>query len=266
MKNRIISACIALLVLIPVTLKGGIIFNIVVYIISLLGLKELLDTISKKKEIPFIMSLLSYIFVSLIILVDVSSVNIVYSLDYRILSALFLLFLIPTVLYHDKKKYSIVDAFYMIGSILFLGIAMALLIMLRAYDLKLFIFLLTITIITDTFAYISDYLIGKHKLCKNLLPDKSVEGLIIGLVMGTFVSSMFYYTCINSEINIYLLLSMCIILSLIGQLGDLVFSAIKKHFGINKFGNIFPGHGGVLDRLDSIMFVILGFVFFITLI
>lgn len=266
MKSRIISSVIALLILIPITLKGGLIFNICAYVISLLGLKELLDARAKKKEIPFTLTLFSYIFISLIILVDVSSVDIKYSLDYRILAALFLLFLVPTVLYHDKNKYSIVDAFYMIGSVLFLGISMALLIMLRAYDLKLFIFLLTITITTDAFAYLTDYLIGKHKILKKIASDKSLEGVIIGIIMGTFVSTAFYCTCINADASIPLLLMITICLSLIGWLGDCAFSVIKKHFGIKQFSNIIPGHGGILDRLDSIIFVILGFIFFITLI
>ena len=146
MKTRIISAIVLLLILIPIILKGGIIFNVCAYIIGLMTLKELLDARGKKKEIPFIINLLSYIFLSLIILVDVSSTNINYSLDYRIIAVLFLMFFIPTVLYHDKHKYSIVDAFYMIGSILFLGISMALLIMLRTYDLKLFIYLFRIKV------------------------------------------------------------------------------------------------------------------------
>ncbi len=266
MKTRIISSIIALLILIPVTLKGGLIFNICAYVIGLLGLKELLDARTRKKEIPFSLILCSYIFLSLIILVDVSSVNIKYSLDYRILAALFLIFLVPTVLYHDKNKYSIVDAFYMIGSILFLGISMALLIMFRAYDLKLFVFLFTITIVTDSFAYLTDYLIGKHKILKTIAPNKSLEGVIIGMIMGTFVSSMFYWTCIYESANIPLLLMITISLSLLGQIGDWVFSVIKKQFGIKQFSNIIPGHGGILDRLDSIIFVMLGFIFFITMI
>ena len=66
--------------------------------------------------------------------------------------------------------------------------------------------------------------------------------------------------------NILTVIFMTLILSIIGQLGDLVFSSIKRYFNIKDFSNIMPGHGGILDRFDSIIFVILGFMFFITLI
>ncbi len=265
MTKRVISAIVALLVLIPIILHGGLIFNFVAYLIALLGLKEFIDAKNKKKEVPFFIALMAFIFISLIILVDVNSSSTLFSLDYRVLAALFIAFLLPVVLQNDQKKYSVTDAFYMLGGVLFLGISMALLIMLRYIDLKLFVFLFTITITTDTFAYLIGTLIGKHKLLIEISPKKTWEGLIGGTIMGVFVSSMFYYTCIDSNISLLLLVSVCTFLSLLGQFGDLVFSAIKRYFGIKDFSGIMPGHGGVLDRLDSIIFVILGFTFFINI-
>ena len=137
--------------------------------------------------------------------------------------------------------------------------------MLRTINLKIFIFLFTITIITDTFAYITGSLIGKHKLLTEISPLKTWEGLIGGTIMGVFVSVMFYHTCINPEFSLLYLIIICTFLSLLAQIGDLVFSAMKRYFGIKDFSNIMPGHGGVLDRLDSIIFVILGFIFFISI-
>ncbi len=265
MTKRVISAIIALLIFIPIILKGGWLFNFVSYLIALIGLKEFIDAKSKKKEVPFLITLLAYIFLSLIILVDVTSSSTLFSLDYRVLAALFIAFLLPVVLYHDQKKYSVTDAFYIIGGLLFLGISMALLIMLRYIDLKIFVFLFTITITTDIFAYLTGMLIGKHKLLTEISPNKTWEGLIGGTIMGVFVSVMFYHTCIDLNVSLWLLISICIFLSLLGQFGDLVFSAIKRYFGVKDFGNIMPGHGGILDRLDSIIFVVLGFVFFINI-
>ncbi|MCI9110308.1 MAG: phosphatidate cytidylyltransferase [Bacilli bacterium] len=265
MTKRVISAIVALLILVPIILKGGWIFNLVAYIIALLGLKEFMDAKSKKKQVPFVIGLMAYIFISLIILVDVTSSSTLFSLDYRVIAALFIAFLLPVVLYHDQKKYSITDAFYLLGGVLFLGISMALLIMLRYIDLKIFVFLFTITITTDVFAYLTGMLIGKHKLLSEISPKKTIEGLIGGTIMGVFVSSMFYLTCIDSNISIALLIFSCTFLSLLGQFGDLIFSAMKRHFEIKDFSNIMPGHGGVLDRLDSIIFVVLGFIFFINI-
>ncbi len=265
MTKRVISAIVALLIFIPIIIKGGIIFNIAAYIVSVLALKEFLDARGKKKEIPFFINLIAYIFLTLIVLVDVRSASTLFSLDYRVLASLFIAFLLPAVLYHDAKKYNITDAFYMIGGVLFLGISLALLIMARNLDLKVFVFLFTITITTDIFAYVSGMLIGKHKLLPEISPNKTWEGLIIGTIMGVFVSSMFYYTCIDSNISKLTILAVCTFLSLLGQFGDLVFSAMKRYFGIKDFSNIMPGHGGILDRLDSIIFVILGFTFFINI-
>ena len=265
MKTRIISAVVALAIFIPIILYGGIIFNITAYLIGLICLKEFMDAKSKKKEIPFIIKIVSYKLISLIILTDVTSVSINYSLDYRIIAALFICLLTPVIIFHDDEKYSIKDAFYLISGVLFLGISIALLIMLRNIDLKLFVFLFTITITTDTFAYITGSLIGKHKMVEKISPKKTWEGLIGGTIMGVFISSIFYYTCINPDVSLINLILICAFLSLVGQIGDLVFSSVKRSFNIKDFSNIMPGHGGILDRLDSIIFVILGFTFFITI-
>lgn len=262
MKQRIISAVVALAILIPIIIHGGILFNIVAYIIGIIGLKEYFDAKGHKKEIPFPVQLIAYIFMSLIMLFNIASATMEYTLNYRIIAGLFVALLIPIALYHSKEKYSIEDAFYVIGGVLLLGVAFSLLIMLRSVSLKLFAFLFVITITTDTFAYVTGSLIGKHKLIPDLSPKKTLEGLIGGLVMGVFISMMFYHTCINPELSLYYLFTACFFLSLIAQFGDLIFSAIKRYFGIKDFSNLMPGHGGVLDRLDSIIFVVFAFIFF----
>ena len=83
--------------------------------------------------------------------------------------------------------------------------------------------------------------------------------------MGTLLPVYLYVTVIDPNINILLITVITIFLSILGQLGDLVFSAIKRYYGIKDFSNIMPGHGGVLDRLDSIIFVMLGYMMMFTL-
>ena len=266
MKTRIISGIIALAIIIPLILTGGLIFNLGVYVISILALKEFLDVKSTKKQIPIFIQLIAYIFITILIAFNSKDLSNVFTLDYRVLSALFMSFLIPTVFYHEQSKYSINDAFYLIGGLLFLGISMSLLILVRSIDLNLLIFLLIIPMVTDIFAYITGMLIGKHQLLKEISPKKTVEGMIGGTIMGVFVGAMFYHTLVDPLFPKIELLAICTFLSVLGQYGDLVFSAIKRYFGKKDFSNLIPGHGGILDRLDSIIFVLLGFMFFITII
>ena len=127
------------------------------------------------------------------------------------------------------------------------------------FDLKYLIFIMSITIFTDTFAYIVGRLIGKNKFAPTVSPNKTWEGFIGGLVFGTFISTVYYISVFNYSGNYLKIIFIIAILSTIGQIGDLVFSSIKRHYKIKDFGNIMPGHGGVLDRLDSIIFVSMAF-------
>lgn len=263
MTKRIVSALICLIIIVPLLFLGGNIYNIGVYVISIFALKEFLDIKSTRKDIPIFIQLIAYVFMTIILLGELEVNKLFVNFDYRLLSSLFLTFLIPTVFYHERKTYSVNDGFYLIGGLLFLSISMSILMYIRNVSLSLLIFLLLIPMVTDTFALIGGSLIGKHKLLEDISPKKTVEGMVVGTVMGVFISFMFYITIIDPNYNKISLFVMCLFLSILGQLGDLVFSAIKRYFGKKDFSNLIPGHGGILDRLDSIIFVILGFMFFI---
>jgi phosphatidate cytidylyltransferase len=118
---------------------------------------------------------------------------------------------------------------------------------------------------SDTFAYLTGILIGKTKLIESISPKKTWEGTIGGTVLGVFISSMFYITVIKPDINIYQIIFITTFLSILGQFGDLFFSDIKRYYNKKDFSNLIPGHGGILDRMDSIIFVLLGVMFFITI-
>lgn len=265
MKTRIISAIVALLIFIPIFIKGGMLFDVAVFVLAVLGLKEFLEVKKSKKEMPFFIEFISYISLGLIIFFN-SSNNYLLSVDYRMVAGLFLTFLIPTVLYHDRSLYSINDAFYLIGGVFFLGFSFSLFTLLRNEGMEILLYLLLISIFTDTFSYFVGMLIGKNKLLEDISPKKTIEGMIGGTVLSVIIASNFYYTVIDSSLPLYIIIFMTTFLSIIGQFGDLVFSAIKRYYGKKDFSNIMPGHGGILDRLDSIIFVALGFMFFISLI
>jgi len=110
---------------------------------------------------------------------------------------------------------------------------------------------------TDTFAYFVGCKFGKHKLTP-VSPKKSVEGSVGG-ILGAVIFSLIYTYSINKLGNMeisYLTISIIsILLSILAQLGDLSASSIKRFTGIKDFGNLIPGHGGMLDRIDSILFI-----------
>ena len=262
LKTRIISAVLALCVFIPIFIIGGTVFKIAVYIIAMLGLKEYLDVREKRKKIPDLIKLLAYLWLSIIFYELKVNTKMIMNIDFRYLISLFLIMMFPIVLYHDSKKYNINDACYMIAGTLFLSISLYLGVVFRNNSLGIIVYLFLITIITDTFALITGKLIGKHKLLEVISPNKTWEGFFGGSIAATFVCSYFYLTVININTSIYVIIFMTLLLTIIGQLGDLFFSAIKRYYGVKDFSNIMPGHGGILDRLDSIIFVMLTYSIF----
>lgn len=105
---------------------------------------------------------------------------------------------------------------------------------------------------TDIFAYFTGYFLGKHKLCPNLSPKKTIEGAVGGTLGSVICCGLFGHFVVPQ------LFVHCMIIGLIGavlsQCGDLSASAMKRKMGIKDYGNLIPGHGGVLDRFDSVLF------------
>ena len=266
MIQRTFTGLLLLIILVPIFIIGGKLFSLAVLVLSILALKELLAAKQTKKELPTFIAFISYVLLSLFVLVNAANTDLVYNIDYRFISGLFLSFAIPTVIYQDRKLYSIVDAFYLIGSVFFLGIAFSLIILIRNVNLVTIVYLFIITMITDIYAYLIGSLIGKHKLAEKTSPNKSWEGTIFGTLVATFVATTYYINFVDTTVELSTVIFMTMFLSILGQFGDLFFSSIKRYYGKKDFSNILPGHGGILDRFDSILFVVLGFMFFISII
>lgn len=265
MKTRLISAIVALAIIVPIFISGTVLYPIAITLIAMLGMREYIGIKETKKELPLFIKLIAYLLIPLILLSIETDLHSRLMIDFRIITGTCLAILIPIVLYHKRELYSINDACYMFTGVLFLGVSMSFL--LTYYDISrtLLVYLLLITMLSDTFAFMTGKLIGRHKLLEDISPNKTWEGLYGGVILGSFVSIVFYLTFVDSEVYLMNLIWITIFLSVIGQLGDLFFSAMKRYFDKKDFSNIMPGHGGVLDRLDSIIFVMLAFSMFITL-
>lgn len=130
------------------------------------------------------------------------------------------------------------------------------------YGLAMLVFCLACSWLTDAGAYFVGVLMGKHKLSPRVSPKKTIEGSIGGVITCVALTWALAYLCtgffdfldgykmINS--NFIILTAVC---SIISMIGDLSFSVIKRTYGVKDYGNIMPGHGGILDRFDSFMFV-----------
>ena len=106
----------------------------------------------------------------------------------------------------------------------------------------------------DTFAYICGKLLGKHKLYEKISPKKTIEGFVGGIVFTQIAAFILYkFTHTNTPLLFWLLVGFSI--SVLGTIGDLIESKYKRQANVKDSGNIMPGHGGILDRLDSILFV-----------
>ncbi len=263
LKVRVISAIVALIIVIPMLIYGKYPFYIGVGVIGIIGFNEMLSLLDKEKRLPL---LVRYIATACFVLLTmVGFKNTSFIMDFRLLILSSLLILIPLVLYGDNKKYNSTVAFQLLGIILFLGASFHYLIVLRNIDLHHLLYLIVITIMTDTFAHFFGVNIGKNKLCPTISPNKTIEGMIGGTIMGTCLGTLYYLTFIDVSSNIMPVIFVTLFLSLIAQFGDLVFSSIKRNYDVKDYGNIMPGHGGVLDRLDSLIFTILAYVLITTI-
>ena len=245
MKQRIISALIMVLICLPLLILGGIYFKILVTLLAGMSLYEFL----KYKKVPIIIQLICY-FILLLFLYEKN----ISMIEGILPISLILLLLIPIILINDNKKYNYIDAFYLMGIIIFLSYAFRCIIDIRNISFETFFYLLLIAVSTDTFALLIGKSIGKHKLAPKISPNKTIEGSIGGSLMGMIIGTTYYGVMISNE-NIIIVVFITLLLTIIGQFGDLIKSSMKRSLKIKDFSNLIPGHGGVLDRLDSIIFI-----------
>ena len=271
MKQRVISAVVAAIIII-----GGVPLSIAIGALAAIGLWELLRLRDKKNPYPIVIKVLAFVCLELLVfsIPTANFSNNGVGLKYLPIALSTLVLLIPAVFY-KKENYSTKDAFSVLGKVLVLGMFFGALvgiantpIMVEAKKIAgqwLLLYLFLVAACTDTFAMIIGCLIGKHKLIPAVSPKKSVEGSIAGSLMGTAIASLYYINIIGDYKVIFVII-MTLVLTVLGQIGDLFYSKIKRENDIKDFSNIMPGHGGILDRLDSFSFIVLGYILMTALI
>lgn len=266
MKKRIFGAILLCIIIIPLLVIGGIPFAMLMALCGFLSIYELLEAREGKKKFPTYLKVFAYIATVFLILNNYNTTTVVVSLPYSVLTLLALIFFFPILLVNNNDKYNLTDALFLFGTVLFIGLSFNLIMIIRNLSFLYIIYLFIITTMTDVFGLITGKLIGKTKLSNVFSPNKTVEGLIGGTIMSTILAMMFYFEAISPTADFINILIITITLSLIGQLGDLIFSSVKRFYNKKDFSNLIPGHGGILDRFDSIIFVSLAASLFLSII
>ena len=262
MKKRIVSAIIMILVFIPFLILGG---NFYLVLASVLGILSLWELIRLEKNIPAYMQFLSYMVCLLIIIYKHDSLDYYDVINYPVIASLFFVYSFSIIVNGDLKKYNYKDGLWLLCITLMIGIMFNAVIKVRFIGLYQMIYCILVATITDCFALFGGKMFGKRKLCKEISPNKTVEGSIVGTIVGTITGVVFYSLLIGGR-SIWIIILLTLMLSIFGQFGDLFFSSIKRNHKIKDFSNVIPGHGGILDRLDSLLFVILGYLLYILII
>ena len=281
MKTRIITAVVGIVVLIGVLFTfDTLIFNLVITAITLIALHEIYAALGFEKQgWPLFGVLVPYTF-----LVMLSSYELYRRLVMPASFLVVLFYAIYLVVRNGTISYQKASGLAMFSGIVifcfysFIRLKELLPVEEYGYDAVFFILLiLCFAWGGDTCAYFAGRAFGKHKLCPVVSPKKTVEGAIGG-VLGTMVfgvaATLIYsiaadrmeaFTRSNIGVSMYVVIALlACVAAVLGIYGDLFASVVKRQCGIKDYGTIFPGHGGILDRFDSVMFIAPGVTLIIT--
>lgn len=290
MKKRFITASLMVLIFIPLLIVPDLflLFQVLMLLLAVLASVEMINMYEKRHAFPTLVKILIVISTVVIYLSFISEYAesslakqalVLFNIYIGFLPSLLivvLLFLAMMVAYKDFNGASIGRA---LTIILYCGLGFGSLTLLRSMGLEFILYLFIITTMTDCFAYFFGMAFGKHKMSPNISPKKSWEGAIGGTCVATVLGvlfALFYnkiagdgftFIFVNSPYMSFNILSkplqyiFVIILtigaSVMGQIGDLVASKFKRTYDIKDYSDLFPGHGGVLDRFDSAIYVAL---------
>ena len=242
-------------VFIPICIYSGtIIFNITMSLLSLIAVYEMLSCVGAKKNIP-VLAFSCLLGAAMPIIPYYTSV---YTLHIELVCYIVYMILVFTLMVFSKggEDFTTVSAAFM--GVFYISVSFTAIVLLREKGAYLYLLAFFGPWVSDTFAYIVGRLIGKRKLIPEVSPNKTIAGSIGGIVAtaALFVVYGFViakYADISSTPNIIAMAIAGAIVSVISQIGDLTASYIKRRYGVKDYGKLFPGHGGVMDRFDSVL-------------
>lgn len=260
LKVRVLSGAVMLILLAVVMFLPKEVLAVAVFIISFIGLKEFYNAVSSTGYRPVrALGYLTCIFLLFIGFSGVLDKNNTLPSTFFSFGIFVIIFIACTFIVFLHHRYNINDIAMTFFGIFYVVFLFAFLILTRyLVNGEYFIWLIFIGAwVTDTFAYFTGKALGKKKLLPAISPKKTVEGSIGG-VMGCVALTTIYGILTSKYVNympLYHYIIIGILSGIVSQIGDLSASAIKRHTGIKDYGSLVPGHGGILDRFDSILFI-----------
>ena len=265
-KTRVISAPVLIAILLLVVFfTPQWVFALLVCALEFMVMYELTKVLGLNKKISI--TLVNYIFAALFMSLQFMDKALAGKLIFP--AALLYIMLLTAVCVLDNKRVKFTDVCFS-GFMVFYSVAFLMhLSFIRNLDggVALLFMALIGAYITDTGAYFTGMAIGRHKLIPAVSPNKTVEGAVGG-VLGSVIGFMVYgfiMVKMGYSVNFLLLGVLSVVSALVAQFGDLAASAMKRSLEVKDFGNLIPGHGGMVDRVDSLMFVAPVVYYFITL-
>ena len=256
MKTRIITAVVLLCIFVPVLwFSDTIVFPAVIGLISLVGVYEYLKCLGYGKNLFVLLP--AFVMAALLPSFAHKASGISYILIVVAALSLYMFYLFAYAVFcRGSEKYSSLSSAF--TGVFYIVLAFVCLVIIRRMINGQYVYLLTFigAWVTDTFAYFTGRFLGKHKLIPEVSPKKTVEGSIGGIAfcIGSYILFGYIVSIYANLSPNYLLLGIAaLFVSVISQIGDLIFSLIKRENGIKDYGKLFPGHGGVLDRFDSVI-------------
>lgn len=250
--TRLLSGIVLLAIVISTGILGGPVFWALVTLISLMGLFEFYRMLGLQKSPLFYVNGVLCLTGDVLLLCGKANLA-----DMIPVAALLVIMSIYVVRY---PKYNAKDVFASFTGFIYAAVLLSFLYRIRMEENGMLLLWLVFigTWGSDTCAYCIGCLFGKHKAFPVLSPKKSVEGCIGGIV-GTALISGIYAVCLNRfiegmEVSVLVFSIIGVFASIVSQVGDLAASAMKRNYDIKDYGKLIPGHGGILDRFDSIMF------------
>lgn len=258
MLTRVITGTVLVILLAALCVfSGTLAFPIVLGLCALMGVNEMLGCIGLRKNWIISICMYGLTAASTVLLCASPSHSFFITVFSAILFCILFLLFGSAVLSHGAIPFEKVCIAITTSTFVITGFIC--LVLLRDMEIGKYVYLLAFLgpWVTDTFAYFTGFLFGKTKLIPDVSPKKTVEGSVGGTLfcIGFFALYGFLVkTKLGAPVPpVYAFALLGLIIAIVSQIGDLIFSLIKRKYGIKDYGFIFPGHGGILDRFDSII-------------